>query len=116
MALGFTIYTPVYSTITTVCTMFLYVSYVVPIALGLAAHGRTWTRMGPWSLGPWYRSVAAVSVAWCALLLVIGVQPPNDKALWIALGALAATAAVWFGRERRRFAGPPVAVQAARRA
>jgi amino acid transporter len=116
MALGFTIYTPVYSTITSVCTMFLYVSYVVPIALGLAAHGRTWTRMGPWSLGPWYRPVAVVSVAWCALLLVIGVQPPNGEALWLGLGALAATALVWFGWERRRFAGPPSAVQAARRA
>ena len=87
LALAFTIYTPVYSTITVVCAVFLYVSYVLPTALGLAAHGRSWTRMGPWHLGRWYRPLAAVCVLGCGLLFVIGVQPPNDKALGIVGGA-----------------------------
>ena len=47
-AVLFTLYTPVYSTITAVCTIFLYVSYVLPTALGARAHGRTWTR---WARG-----------------------------------------------------------------
>src|SRR5262249_52490058 len=47
----FTVYTPVYSTITSVCVLFLYTSYVLPAALGLWAYGRTWTAMGPWDLG-----------------------------------------------------------------
>ncbi|MDC0749918.1 amino acid permease [Polyangium mundeleinium] len=106
---AFTVYTPVYSTITAVCTIFLYISYGMPIALGLFAYGRTWTTMGPFSLGPWYRLVAAICVLSCALVLVIGVAPPNDKALPITLGALLLTIVVWFGGLRRVFKGPPPA-------
>ena len=47
----FTIHTPVYATITAVCTIFLYISYVLPTTLGIWAYRRTWTVMGPWDLG-----------------------------------------------------------------
>jgi amino acid transporter len=104
----FTVYTPVYSTITSVCVLFLYLSYVLPAALGLWAYGRTWTAMGPWDLGRWYRPLALVCVLGCAGLFVIGVQPPNEKALWIVPGLALVLAAGWFGWERRRFPGPPV--------
>ena len=107
LALGFTAYTPAYATITAVCAIFLYISYVLPTALGLLAHGRTWTVMGPWHLGRWYRPLAVVCVLGCGLLLVIGVQPPNEKALGTVTGAAVVLAAVWFGWERRRFQGPP---------
>ncbi len=46
LSIAFTVYTPVYSTIAAVCTIFLYLSYVIPTALGLFAWGRTWTAMG----------------------------------------------------------------------
>ena len=110
LSIVFTVYTPVYSTIAAVCTIFLYLSYVIPTALGFFAWGRTWTAMGPWGLGRWYRPAALVAVLFCGLLIVVGVQPPNDKALWIVLGAAVVLAAGWFGRERRRFAGPPEGV------
>jgi amino acid transporter len=110
LSVGFAVYTPVYSTITTVCTIFLYLSYGLPVGLGLLAFGRTWKKMGPWSIGGGYRVVAAICVLGCAGLVYIGVQPPNDKALWITLGAIALTAIVWFGYERRSFAGPPSGV------
>ncbi|HMX94537.1 MAG TPA: amino acid permease, partial [Elusimicrobiota bacterium] len=84
-----------YSTITAVCTIFLYISYLLPIALGLYAFGRTWTQLGPWTLGAFFRPIAALCVLGCAGILFIGVQPPNTKALWIILGALALTAVVW---------------------
>ena len=53
----FTLYTPVYATITAVCTIFLYVSYVVPCALGaglMERAGPSWAR-GTWAagIGPW---------------------------------------------------------------
>lgn len=115
LSVAFTVYTPVYSTITAVCVIFLYISYVIPTALGLFAYGRTWTRMGPWTLGKWYRVVAGLCVLICALLIFIGVQPPNDNALGVTLGALAATALVWFGYERRKFQGPPQGVMIQRR-
>jgi amino acid transporter len=107
LAVAFTIYTPVYSTITTVCVIFLYMSYTLPTLLGLIAYGRTWTAMGPWSLGGWYRVLAVICLLGCGFLLAIGVQPPNDKALWIVLGSWVLTAVVWFGFMRYRFNGPP---------
>jgi len=98
-----------YETIAVVCTVFVYVSYVLPVAAGWRAWGRRWTRPGTWSLGRAFRPLAAVSVAGCVGLLVIGVQPPNQLALPIVLGVAGVMAFVWFGWERRRFKGPPVA-------
>jgi amino acid transporter len=107
LAVAFTVYTPVYSTISVVCTLFLYLSYVLPTALGLWAYGRSWTRMGPWNLGPWYRPLALLVVLGCGLLFAIGVYPPNEKALWIVGGAVLLLVLSWYGYERRRFPGPP---------
>jgi amino acid transporter len=108
LSVAFTLYARVYTTIAAVCVIFLYLSYVLPTALGFFAHGRSWTAMGPFTLGRWYRPLAATTVIGCLVLVIIGVQPPNDQALWIVLGCLGVAAAVWFGVERRRFAGPPV--------
>jgi amino acid transporter len=105
----FTLYTPVYATITAVCTVFLYVSYVVPCALGARAHGKTWTIMGPWDLGVWYRPLAVLSTVGCAGLIVIGMQPPNQKSIWVVGGCVLLLAIVWFSVARHRFPGPPLA-------
>ncbi len=112
LAVLFTVYAGVYSTITAVSTIFLYLSYVLPIALGALAHGRTWTRMGPWTLGRWYRPLSVVSVLGCAGLLAIGMAPPNDKALWIVGATAAAMTVIWFGAVRRVFEGPPKGLMA----
>jgi hypothetical protein len=103
----FTLHTPVYATITAVCTVFLYMSYVLPTALGAWAHGRTWTAMGPWDLGRWYRPLAILSVAGCAGLIVVGVQPPNERAIWVVGGVGLVLAVAWFGFARHSFTGPP---------
>jgi amino acid transporter len=106
-AILFTLHTPVYSTITAVCTILLYISYVLPTALGAWAHGRFWKKMGPWNLGSWYRPLAVVSVIGCLGLIVIGMQPPNGRAFWVVGGVALALAAGWFGIARHRFPGPP---------
>ena len=105
----FTIHTPVYATITAVCTIFLYLSYVVPTALGAWAYGRTWTAMGPWDLGRLYRPLAVLSVAGCVVLIIVGMQPPNERSIWVVGGAALVLAAAWFGIARHRFPGPPQA-------
>jgi len=110
----FTIYTPVYSTITVVCTILLYISYVLPSALGFLAHGRTWTKMGPWQLGPLYRPLALLSVLGCLGLIVIGMQPPNDRAIIVVGGMSLALMLAWLLGVRQRFAGPPQATSPAR--
>jgi amino acid transporter len=111
-AVLFTVYTPVYSTITVVCTLFLYLSYVLPAALGFFAHGRRWKQMGPWQLGRWYRPLAVMSVLGCLGLIVIGMQPPNEKAAYAVGGACVVLTAGWYGLARKHFPGPPRGVLA----
>lgn len=106
-AVAFTVFTPVYSTITTVCVIFLYISYVMPTLLGMLAYGRWWTQMGPWTLGGWYRWLAGVCVLGGIGLFIVGVQPPNDKALWIVLGTCVVLVVFWLAVARRHFQGPP---------
>ncbi len=103
----FTLYTPVYATITAVCTIFLYISYVLPTTLGAWTYGRTWTVMGPWQLGPWYRPLAVLSIIGCAGLIMIGMQPPNEQSAWVVGATVLALATSWFTFSRRHFRGPP---------
>ncbi len=111
LSVVFVVHTGTYSTITAACTMLLYISYVIPTTLGLLAYGRTWTQMGPWSLGgAAYRTLAVLSILGCGLMLVIGVQPPNEKNLWTILSALGLTALVWVVYERDHFRGLPQGV------
>lgn len=106
-AVLFTAYADAYATIAAAAAVLLYLSYVLPTALGALAYGRTWTQMGPWTLGRWFRPLAAVSVLGCGLLLVIGVQPPAEKALYAVAAMAAALAVGWVAVARHTFPGPP---------
>jgi amino acid transporter len=109
LALVFTLYTPAYSTLTTATVIFLYLSYVMPTLVGLRAYGRSWTKFGPFDLGaPLYKALAVVSVLGAVLLVWIGVQPPNEKALIVLLATAAVLLAAWWLGVRRHFRGPPV--------
>jgi amino acid transporter len=109
-AVGFMLYTPVYETVAAASTLFLYVSYVLPTALGLRAYGRTWRKMGPWTLGSLYRPLAAISIAGCVGLFLIAAQPPNGKSVVLVGLAAVLLAVVWLAGERRRFRGPPAEI------
>jgi amino acid transporter len=110
VAVLFTLYTPVYSTITAVCTIFLYLSYVLPTLLGACAYRRSWNAIGPWSLGKWYQPLAVLSVIGCLGLIVIGIQPPNQQSLRVLGGVTVALVIGWFAFARFRFPGPPALV------
>jgi amino acid transporter len=104
----FTTYTPVYSTVVSVCVIFLFISYGLPVVVGFFAWGKRWTRMGPWNMGEGvYKLVALLVFLSMLLIFALGIQPPNHKALPITAGFLGLTAVVWFAFERRRFKGPP---------
>ncbi len=115
ISIAFTLYTPAYATIVSVTVIFIFLSYGLPVIAGLFAYGKSWTKMGPWDMGPAYRIVGVLAIGAIALIFYLGVQPPNDAALTITLVFLAITALVWFGLERRRFKGPPVGSEVARR-
>ena len=103
-------HTPIFTVVVSCTVIFLFFSFAIPIALGLAAYGGPkWPRQGPWSIGRGgYTLFALLSILSMVLIFVIGVQPPNDKALGVTVGFLVLTAIVWFAFERRRFKGPPI--------
>jgi amino acid transporter len=109
LSIACTLYAPAYSTLTTACVIFLYISYVMPAAVGFFAYGKTWTKMGPFNLGPTlYKSLAVVSVLGVVLLVWIGIQPPNEKALTVTLTTAVLLVACWHLGVKKVFKGPPV--------
>jgi amino acid transporter len=108
LAVAFTAYADAYSTVVSVTSIILYLSYTMPIAAGLIAYRRRWTTMGPWDIGPWFPVVAILCIVVAAGIFYIGVQPPNALALNVMLAIFAVTLALWFALERKRFKGPPI--------
>jgi len=108
LAVAFTAYADAYSTVVSVTSIILYLSYAMPIAAGLFAYRRRWTTMGPWTIGPWFPVVAVLCIVVAAGIFYIGVQPPNALALNVMLAIFAVTLALWFIVERKRFKGPPI--------
>ena len=111
----FTLYAPVYSTIVTICVIFLFLSYAMPIGAGLLAYGKSWKTMGPWDMGASFRIVGVLAIIAILFIFGIGIQPPNDKALWVTLGMFALLIVGWFALERNRFTGPPTGEAIAKR-
>ncbi len=110
--------TPVYTIVVSCTVIFLFFSFAIPIALGLMAWGTSkWDKMGPWNLGEGvFKLFAILSILAMILIFVLGIQPPNQWALYITVGFLILTAIVWFGLENRRFQGPPIGEEVAKRA
>jgi len=110
-------HTPIFTVVVSCTVIFLFFSFAIPIVLGLIAYGGPrWPTMGPWSLGrAGYALAALLSIASMLLIFVIGVQPPNDKALGVTVGFFVLTAIVWLAFERRRFKGPPIGASIAAR-
>jgi amino acid transporter len=108
---------PAYSIVVSCTVIFLFLSFTVPIVLGIFAHGtEKWPKMGPWDLGGGlFKLVSGLAILSMALIFYIGIQPPNDWALPITVGFLVLTAIVWFAFEARRFQGPPIGDMIARR-
>ena len=102
--------TPAYSIVVSCTVIFLFLSFTVPIALGLVTiGGRKWPHMGPWNLGiTRFRVVAVLAIAAMGLLFFVGVQPPNAYALPITIGFVIVALLIWLAFERRRFQGPPM--------
>ena len=106
------LYSGAYSVITSISTIGLYVSYIIPVYLGWQAlrSGR-WAQRGPWHLGRYSQIVQIVAIAWTVFICVILVMPPNQKAGATMLG-LAAFLVAWYALFERRRLHPAIAVTA----
>ncbi len=102
--------TSAYTIVVSCTVIFLFISFTFPITLGLLAWGTPkWDKMGPWDMGRGVFTLFAIlSILSMILIFVIGIQPPNQWALYITVGFFILTAVVWFAFEKRRFRGPPI--------
>ncbi len=104
-----TLYGDAFIVLSTGCAVFLYISYVMPTAAGIFAEGRTWTKKGPFNLGAWSKPIAIAAVLGGATMAYVGMQPPNEKVMYLTVGLLLVLAVYWWVLgERHRFQGPPV--------
>ncbi len=99
----------VFNVVVAMATTGLYVSYGLPLFLGARARARGVLRhRGPWHLGRASQAVAWLASAWCVLVVVVSVLPPNTAA-GIALAiTVSLVVALWFLRARGRFVGPKI--------
>ena len=103
--------TSVYTIVVSCTVIFLFLSFTMPIVLrpvGLG-HVRSGTRWVRGTSGDGiFKLFAVLSIVAMILIFIIGIQPPNDRALYITVGFFILTAIVWFAFENSRFQGPPI--------
>jgi amino acid transporter len=93
-----------FSLITSMSTVGLYVSYILPIYLGWRARrSGAWVGMGPWNLGRFSGAVNIAAMAWTVFICLILVMPPNQFAGEAMLAITALLTAWYWISERRRF-------------
>lgn len=109
------VYAPAFIVLATGCAVFLYISYVMPVAAGLIAEGRTWKQKGPFHLGHLSRPIGILAVIGGLTLAWVGFQPPNEKVFYLTIGLIVALIVLWFAMERKRFEGPPTGEKIAAR-
>ncbi|MBS0251765.1 MAG: amino acid permease [Proteobacteria bacterium] len=115
LSVAATLYSPAFAALAAGCALFLYVSYVMPIAAGFFAEGKSWTDFGPFRLGIWSKPLALISMAGVLVLMYAGIQPPFDILINYAIGLIVLLLVLWFGIESRRFKGPPLGAEIAQR-
>ena len=108
-AMGIALFAELYSVMAALSTIALYLSYGLPILVGLIARlQKRWQQRGPWHLGRWSTVVNVIALGWILAMSVLFVLPPNQLA-GAALGGLVLLLTIlWFAGLRTRFAGPPV--------
>ena len=94
-------------------TMGLYVSYAIPIFLGVLARQRgKWTAMGPFTLRAAGIPIAIVAVLWSVIVLVVCSLPPNRLPAEMLAGGFVVLGVVYLLFVRRSFRGPTVTLKA----
>ncbi|MFL9990302.1 amino acid/polyamine/organocation transporter, APC superfamily [Burkholderia sp. GAS332] len=109
LAIVVTLYGDAFTVLSAGSAVFLFISYAMPIAAGIFAEGRTWKEKGPFQLGMLSKPFAVAAVFGALVLAYVGMQPPNQKVVYVIVGLLAVLLAIWYGAGvRKSFAGPPI--------
>lgn len=109
--------TNLYTIVVNSTLVFLFLSFAIPLTCGMFAYGTAkWEKPGPWAMSAGlYKLISFLSIVGMVIIFYIAIQPPNDKVLWIVLGFIALALVIWVVFENRRFAGPPIGAEVAKR-
>lgn len=110
-----TLYAGAFVVLATGCAVFLYLSYVMPIAAGILAEGKTWTEKGPFDLGRYSKINGVIAVIVGIVLAITGFFPPNEKVFYLTIAMIVVMVILWYGFERNRFEGVPEGEKIAQR-
>ncbi len=100
-----------FSVVTSMSTVGLYISYVIPIYLGWRSRrGNVWTQRGPWHLGKFSGTINGIAIVWTLFICAILVMPPNLVAGETMLGLMVMLAIWYFLVHRLRFRAPAIQV------
>jgi amino acid transporter len=97
----------IFLVLATACAVFLYISYVIPVAAGIFAEGKTWTVKGPFNLGVWSKPIAIVASLGVLVLATTGFFPPNFPVFVLTLAMLIILPILWFAGINKSFEGVP---------
>jgi amino acid transporter len=97
-----TLYGGAFLVLSTGCAVFLYLSYLMPIASALKSEtAGNWKNKGPFNLGGLSIPVAALALIGCAILIFVGVQPPQEKVGYLIVLMILALIGFWQSMEGR---------------
>ena len=97
-----TLYGGAFLVLSTGCAVFLYFSYLMPIAAALKSESAGgWKNKGPFNLGGASMLVAGLAIIGCAILIYVGVQPPQEKVGYLIVIMLLALIGFWQSMEGR---------------
>jgi amino acid transporter len=107
LALLSMVYAPYYLVLAVACAVFMYISYVMPIAAGFLAEGKLWKEKGPFNLGRWSKPNAVVAVLGSIILAITAFFPPNEKVFYLTVAMIIIMPILWYAFIRNRFEGVP---------
>ncbi len=97
-----TLYGGAFLVLSTGCAVFLYLSYLMPIAAAMRSEmAGNWKNKGPFNLGGASIPIALVAIVGCAILIFVGVQPPQEKVGYLIVILILALIGFWQSMEGR---------------
>ena len=106
------LYAAAYYVVTSICTIALYLAYVIPIYLNWRNRRRNQGEFvtalqAPWNLGKWSPLINAIAIGWTVFIAIIFSIPPNELVLWTMLLLAGGMCFYWYAAARNTFEGPP---------